>query len=534
MRRLFLIVLLWFWAGLCLAAQTQNVWSSAGDMGWGAGANWSLGHEPTANEWASFNDTSVVNCLVSDDVRCDAIVLAGSYSGDFDFGDGGNTIELGAAGETNTGLILDHSGAMDLGGSEFYITDGNLDYKDVTGAWTSGTSSIDLNGSCTITGRDTHKLYDLRNASASTTTVSNATVTSVGLEHKLEIEGTLTIADAANYVIAWGDCDLIIRSTATENGSGTLVCTNSTSGHGLVTLESGATLNVKFIMSRPLAGSILAAGTFGGNVLIQATTSNDKILQLSDGNYVFAGGLEFYASSTGDIVIDTKTNGTDSITVTDVTVDINSTGDVIVDSNGQLCNWVIAGDVLDEVPTDTDFVYNKGTGTITASGSSSRDWNWMDKTVEDIVVNKSAGTLTFSGGWIADSFILTDGSVDFGGQTVETTGDFTASPGATFATGGAGLDGADITVGGNFTVTGSDATNVDLTASAWTLDVTGGAHAYWVNVSNSDASAGSLIYANRSVNGGSNTNWIFLKKRRRVSMNRRGMWRPLMIQRGIY
>lgn len=77
----------------------------------------------------------------------------------------------------------------------------------------------------------------------------------------------------------------------------------------------------------------------------------------------------------------------------------------------------------------------------------------------------------------------------------------------------AGLAGIDVTVGGNMTLTGESGDQILMNVgSGWTLDVTGVGTAHYVNVSNSDASAGSEIIAfdGTNTNGGGNMNWNFV------------------------
>ena len=164
--------------------------------------------------------------------------------------------------------------------------------------------------------------------------------------------------------------------------------------------------------------------------------------------------------------------------------------------------------------TVADSSGNTETGTATQNtnimSATPKDWDFDGQTIEDIIVNTTAGTLTHGGGWVSDSYSQTAGSVDFGGQTVRTIGDFSVAIGSTFASGGAGLDAANISVGGNFTARGTPTTLLDMTAANWTLDVTGSAYCWHANVTNSDAGPGNTVIALGSTDGGGNLNWLFM------------------------
>ncbi len=111
---------------------------------------------------------------------------------------------------------------------------------------------------------------------------------------------------------------------------------------------------------------------------------------------------------------------------------------------------------------------------------------------------------------IDNDFINNAGMLDVNGQVVVTTGNFTIGTAGQVV--GSGLNGSDITVGGDFTVTGEDGDLLDLVAGAlWTLNVAGTATAEYVNVAYSDASGGSEVNAsNNSTDGDDNLNWLFV------------------------
>ena len=105
------------------------------------------------------------------------------------------------------------------------------------------------------------------------------------------------------------------------------------------------------------------------------------------------------------------------------------------------------------------------------------------------------------------SFVQSAGVLDLNGKNITTTGVFTVNNGtpATFAN----LGGSTITVGGAASLNGQAGNLLDLNpGSSWTIAATGALTATYATIANSNSSHSTGSAAN-SVNGGSNTNWIF-------------------------
>ena len=62
-----------------------NIWSSAGSTDGNVAGNWSLGWVPKAGDDATFNATSVVNCVFSALITCDNFYARSAYTGTLDF-----------------------------------------------------------------------------------------------------------------------------------------------------------------------------------------------------------------------------------------------------------------------------------------------------------------------------------------------------------------------------------------------------------------------------------------------------------------
>jgi len=259
-----------------------------------------------------------------------------------------------------------------------------------------------------------------------------------------------------------------------------------------VTFTDGGEISVAELqIHAPNASTVIAPGTYqSANVKIYNSYGSAHILALN-GSYIFTGDVEFKNSNaSGSLEIKNSTNNPS----------IEFRGNVVWDEQ--------AGSII----------WTKGTGTITLSGATAQDIDFNDLTIEDIVINKdaTANTVDFTDGWIADSFTLTTGTVDFNSETFETTGDFTIGTGGQ-VTSGATLTGTAITVGGNLSLTGESGDLLHPAGGgAWTLGVAGTASASYTEFAYCDASSGTEIDAtsnctdsgqNYNVNFGGTATW---------------------------
>lgn len=340
-----------------------------------------------------------------------------------------------------------------------------------------------------------------------------------GLELENKGTGLVTLQNKTNAPLTINVTDLTIDLDAGAGGvTGNIVIDDD--GVAVAWVVTGN------IVDEETGGGAFSwvVGTSGG--WLQGTAD-----QAVDTNSVNIGWWGIYKPTSGKVTINDATlqlgaidavgDGSEALVITNSTITSSSAAKNFVgaSANSADVNFSDAGNDIDLgsatwTITNGDFDYATcgtlaggtstivllGTGTVTGANG---------KMINDFTVNASGGAITLAGELECADWTHTAGSVDFGGQVVEASGDFSVAPGCTFATGGAGLDGADVTVGGNFTVTGSAATDVDMTASAWTLNVTGSGECAQVNVTNSNASAGSTVRARRSVNSGGNANWLF-------------------------
>ena len=162
--------------------------------------------------------------------------------------------------------------------------------------------------------------------------------------------------------------------------------------------------------------------------------------------------------------------------------------------------------VVDSGTGGNDGTSVRNTNVIRADSDQTFDVN--GETIEDLVIATEVGTAQFTGTATFDSYQQDSGLVDWNGQTLESTGNWVIETGCSLTDPG----GSAITVGDTFEVHGAAGSLLNLDGgSSWTLDVSGLGFARYAQIQNCNASGGETIYATRSVNEGSNTNfdWTF-------------------------
>ncbi|KKL52883.1 hypothetical protein LCGC14_2281010, partial [marine sediment metagenome] len=263
-------------------------------------------------------------------------------------------------------------------------------------------------------------LYDLTLATGATITINAATSARIEGLHTCIIDATV-ILDKDLAIKANGD--FVIGANAdTNNGASNLYLYASTSGHGLTSLDASATIG-NVLVFNSVAGARLAAGTYSGLVKLLAVTTLDTLLQLDAGTYNFDGGVELNNTGTsGLLTFDCSANGPTINIAGDLTIDLDSTGNITIDNSGQSVDWDIQGDVIDEITGGGAFTWTKGTGTITASGTSDQDWAFDDQSIEDLTISKAAA------GYLTLANVATElNAIDMAGALTITDGTITAS-----------------------------------------------------------------------------------------------------------
>ena len=410
---------------------------------------------------------------------------AKTIDGDVDWSDAGNDISCG-------------SGTV-------WTIGGDFDFSAI-GTLTRETATFVLTGNApnTLAGASgVNPLYKLTFDTSSSYQVTESGGMAGG-ELLCKSGATVDIA-TGKFLLGGNNSDVQIQSGVTISRTGTgyfrLFNADVTQQDGEISAECRVQVN-----------SSLVGGNYSGLLWFQEAGVGNRTMTLTGAFTV--GSLEFETTGSGNVTIDCT--GLTAMTVAgNTTIDMNGGGgDITVNNTGNSAAWVFQGDVINEVDGDT-FLWTKGSSvaSITASGGNAQNWDWMGQTLEAVTVNKSANTLTFSGGWTADSFTAIDGELDFNEQTVETTGGFTITGDATVVADADAMNGAAITVGGDFLARGNPVAGLlNLKGTAeWTLNVTGSSRAVMADIAYCNASAGVPLIAYGCTDSGNNSSNVIFK-----------------------
>lgn len=451
----------------------NRYWIAGAGAVWNSPANWSTSSGggsgasvPNAGDTAIFDGNGTGDCQMDVALTASTIIdaSAAGYTGTLDAA----TDDL----SHSVGDVTVSGGTLNMGDGTWTCS-GNWDFSG-GGSWNRNASTLIMTGtSKAISGTNALNIFTI-NAGASVTLIDD----SVSVTSGVTISGSF---DASTFNLNCTGGTVNLGSSSTLTGTGSLFLRNTTN-----TFNSGATLTIAEIQFR--GTHTVPAFDYSGvaSVNLRSISGGTETMTLASGTHTFDG---------------LALNST------------NASGTVAIANNTNNPNIVIQGDVSANVGSTSDLTWTAGTGSITANGTNAQSWQWYDAdmtvipTIEDVTINKASNTLTLASDMKTQSFTGTDGELDMGGNSIETTGAFTISAGFTLTV--SGLAGADWTVGGNFSINGTGAgSELDLrAASAWTLTVTGTAAADYVRVSNSDASGGTTISATNSYDHGNNTNW---------------------------
>jgi hypothetical protein len=376
-----------------------------------------------------------------------------------------------------------------MGTATMWTTSGSWDHSAVT-TFNMGTSLVTMNGATKTVNNNGKDFYDLTISGSVTTNTSGGSA--LDINHTLTVSGTFTTQELTRPY-----------GTLAITGTGTVSVSVQMTSASTLTIASG--------------GKLTGAGSFtmSGNITTMSGTIDVATLNMGGGNQSHVAAQ--YDSATVNFGPYSATRTFTSLAGTYVftgnvtfSVDGAFIGTIKNDTNNS--NWEFKKNVALSTTNGGTLTWTKGTGTITLGDNASNGTqtiNFLDKAVEDIVVTASGDTKQFTDGVTTDSFNATAGTVDFNGQSIATTGNFTIGTGAQVT--GDGLGGSAITVGGNLNIAGELGDLLDLTenSTAWTLNVTGTAVADYVNASYSNASGGTAVTQTNSTDSGNNTNWLF-------------------------
>jgi hypothetical protein len=212
------------------------------------------------------------------------------------------------------------------------------------------------------------------------------------------------------------------------------------------------------------------------------------------------------------MVLDLGTNNPTVNVSGNIIIDTTDTGPATITRAGAITNLSIGGDWIISGAASKIYIKGAAGASITLNGTGTQNVDFSAGDIEDLIIDKNSGKVIFTGNWITESFLAVDGELDFNGQTVQTTGDFTINAAngtdVNIVSDADAMNAADITVGNDFYIS-----NITMNATdTWYLDVQGSsALAFDVNVEYSNANAGLPVNANAfgNIDLGENYNWNF-------------------------
>lgn len=368
---------------------------------WSPGGNWDQGHSPTDAETAYVDGTTDNNLTADENIDCLGAEFTVDYDGDFDAGDS-KSHAYGSA-----GLILAHAGGADMGsGTTHTISGGPFNYADCS-SYTRDTSIVVLSGACTIKGLNNRRLRHLTVSAGATVTGGAGTQAVEVATGDIIIDGSWSIGETLQV----RNAATLSLGAAANVGSAVLLYT-LTAGAG-ITSNAGATFTGVLSWYHGDAASVIAAGDYASFRMYGGST-----LTLSAGSYSF-NEFDFNPTDVTDLTLDLSNDPTIVVTAT-WRFNVDSTGDAVITNPG--ANGItVEGDVVDEVVGGGSVIANSCP--LTFSGGNNQSValcaaTWGDITITDHTV----GTVTVADNWIATSLTLTNGSIDFNGQTATFSG----------------------------------------------------------------------------------------------------------------
>jgi len=453
------------------------------DGDWDGTNNWSTisggaggAATPTSSDSVIFDTGNTDTCTLSANANCASITCSSNGAQTLDMA----TFDLHVFGDFILGSDdTNHFSEVDMG----------TGICTVDGDWTEGTSG---NGSVTLTRASStlkmtgtsktiktryfsYQFTSVEIASGATISISSGYSPELKVHANLAVNGTLTISNGNQIVLNGngGSIDVGASGLLAAAGNGYLsVAQAQNIGNG-ISSNSG---EISCTVSMSFYRGTFASGKYSGAVTLQGAAAANQ-LTLTLGTYDFDGDVSITSGAASSTIWN----------IGSVAVDYDFSGDISVDQSSSPLTW------------------NKGTGSITFSGTADQLIDFDGETVEDITIDKTSGKVTLTGDGSTDSVTCTDGELDIDGNNLTTvsSGNFTVAANFTLSdTSGGGL----VTVAGNLDINGTSGNTV--TWNGPDLDVTGTADADFTVVTNSDASAGTEVDAtDNCTDSGGNTNW---------------------------
>jgi hypothetical protein len=387
-------------------------------------------------ESISYNKSSGTLDMAGD-LYCNSLTVESGSGGTWDCGNSGYTLDV------LNDLVLEGSGRWDAGNAVISIG-GNYEYSNQT-LWTSGWGT----GTTTMTGTSKNILGN--DGKAVNGLIIDGTITTTGA---VRAQGGLTVNAGKTFTANY---NVTTTSTADVDVSGTIDGTGRLYVYGELTMGAAGALTCDQLWGWDATIDNLAGGTINPTSEMRLRTGRS----ISGGTYA-AGTVVLHNFSNG-ITLTLGTAGSQTITFEgDVTVECDAGESYTIDVDTYDPNIVFQGDLTINNNTTGTLTWNKGSGTITFSGTEDQTITtpagWT-QVLEDITINKSGGSVTLAGDVYTDSLTFIDGDLDLDGNTIDSAGsvDIQGDNGARFWNGvDADMNGGVIDIAaGTLTLTGS-------------------------------------------------------------------------------
>ena len=359
-----------------------------------------------------------------------------------------------------TGNVTMDNTQTDMGDATWTVS-GNWDSKDAT-TLSGGAGNLVMNG--------TNKSYLIGSASNtpnSLTIASGASITQAGSFYPIynggtfQVDGTYTVPSGKSSFVSW--TTLRVSSTGKITGDGSMIVSATDISQQDGTIDVATLALYRVSDSDPIVPATFDSATVA---FANATDTTSRTWSPATGTYTFNGNVT-------------------------ISGNIHNASTFTIDNSTNNPNFVFNGNVTLENGTST-LNWTKGTGTITAAGTSTQSLDFLGKTVEDINITNTSADVSITNDVTCDSLSASDNaSIKVTAGKTITTDDIS------------GIGGSS----GNL-VTLRSVTD----ASQWYLNVSGTPIVSYVDVKDSNASGGSEIIANdgTSVDSTNNVNWRFL------------------------
>jgi len=466
MKYLKLTIYLSIFLALFALAQSANaatITSTSSGGNWSASWTWNGGVAPTA----------------TDDV---VIATTGSSS------------VLLNVGSTAANVTINAGANLRNGTKQLTVT-GDLTNN---GKFTGNTGTTQMTGnSAQITGTGTQPaFYNLIINSADTVTV-NANIT---VNNNLNITGTLSVASNKTLKqMQTNSPTLTINSNSTLSGSGTFDVYGTlwacAGGMGSVGITNNGTINIANFNYTYFAGWCEGGATYSVNLPANITYGDDTVktnMTLYANTYQLSGTFDVTVNMLGNMTVKgdlTMSNSPDLGMGDLINFDLNQAG----------YNLNVGGNFSNGATNSPMDILGSGTITLNGSGQQTLSGNMTGIGVGSTsafynltIANGSGGSAVFD----ADATVTNNYKVTTASDTV------TYKSGSTYTF---------KNIEWNGQASGTKVTfKSSSSGSPWNLNVTGTQTAVsYVDVSDSNAGGGQIIYANNGTNnnGGNNTNW---------------------------